>query len=285
MKKKIISGIIICIILLSSYLIVNATNNVTKLQPNKQSNEVTVTFKVSKVDDGLDALSGKIIYDKSKLEFVKIEKGNSKWQEPSYNDNSGKFTLLINSETIYEACDAIKVTFKAKENASGNTSVTISEIVGATSKDETITFKDVTTTVDIGNDSDDENNNEIDDNTNSVDDGNNNETDDNTNSVDDDNNETDDNTNSIDGDNSNSENSNTVDDDNQNITDEDDSNNVNDESTENDISNNLYGNNDNVADGKLPQTGEGISGYIVIAVAIILIIISINLILKQKKGK
>ena len=271
MKKKIISGIIICIILLSSYLIVNATNNVTKLQPNKQANEVTVTFKVSKVDDGLDALSGKIIYDKSKLEFVKIEKGNSKWQEPSYNDNSGKFTLLINSETIYEACDAIKVTFKAKENASGNTSVIISEIVGATSKDETITFKDVTTTVDLGNDSDDENNNETDDNTNSVDDGNNNETDDNTNS--------------IDGDNSNNENSNTADDDNQNITDEDNSNNVNDESTENDISNNLYDNNDNVADGKLPQTGEGIGGYIVIAVAIILIIISINLILKRKKGK
>ena len=46
-----------------------------------------------------------------------------------------------------------------------------------------------------------------------------------------------------------------------------------------------HGNSDNVADGKLPQTGEGISGYIVIAVAIILIIISINLILKQKKGK
>lgn len=258
MKKKVISGIIICIVLLSSYLIANATNNEADLQLKKQNNEVTVTFKVSKVDDGLDALSGKIVYDKSKLEFAKIEKGDAKWQEPSYNDNSGKFTLLINSETIYEACDAIKITFKVKENAIGSTAVTISEIVGATSKDETITLKDVTITVDLGNDTDDGgDNNEIDDNTNTVGgDENNNEIDNNVNSIDDGN--SDNNTNSVD--------TNTVDDDNnQNTT------------------NIISGNTDNIADGKLPQTGEKITEYVIMAIIVVLIIVSSILLIRQRK--
>lgn len=258
MKKKIISGIIICLVLLSSYLITSATSDEVGLQSKKQNSEVTVTFKVSKVDDGLDAISGKIVYDKSKLEFVKIEEGDARWQKPSYNDNSGKFTLLISSETIYEACDAIKITFKVKENETASTAVTISEIVGATSKDETITLKDVTTTIDLGSDTDgDGNNNEIEENTNTVDgDGNNNEIDDNTNSMDDDN--LDDNTNSID--------TNTVDDDNnQNYT------------------NIISGNTDDIANGKLPQTGEKATGYAFMGIIIGLIIASLILLIKQIK--
>lgn len=254
MKKKIISGIIICTILLSSYLIVNATSSVTNLQQRQQNNEVTVTFKVSKVDDGLDALSGKIVYDKSKLEFVKIEKGNSKWQEPSYNDNSGKFTLLVSSETVYEACDAIKITFKVKENVTGSTKVTISEIVGATSKDEAITLKDVTTNINIeDNPGDDGNNNEIDDNTNIID-GNGNS------------NEINNNTNTVGGNDSNNNTTNTI----------DDNNNQNKENT-------ISGNIDDIADGKLPQTGEENTKYIIIGMIIVLVIIGIILIYKQKE--
>ena len=232
----------------------NATSSVTNLQQRQQNNEVTVTFKVSKVDDGLDALSGKIVYDKSKLEFVKIEKGNSKWQEPSYNDNSGKFTLLVSSETVYEACDAIKITFKVKENVTGSTKVTISEIVGATSKDEAITLKDVTTNINIeDNPGDDGNNNEIDDNTNIID-GNGNS------------NEINNNTNTVGGNDSNNNTTNTI----------DDNNNQNKENT-------ISGNIDDIADGKLPQTGEENTKYIIIGMIIVLVIIGIILIYKQKE--
>ena len=66
------------------------------------------------LDKGLDALSGKINYDKEKMEFVKIETGNEKWNKPSYNNENGKFTLLINSETITEKNEAIVSTFKVK---------------------------------------------------------------------------------------------------------------------------------------------------------------------------
>ena len=232
----------------------NATSSVTNLQQRQQNNEVTVTFKVSKVDDGLDALSGKIVYDKSKLEFVKIEKGNSKWQEPSYNDNSGKFTLLVSSETVYEAFDAIKITFKVKENVTGSTKVTISEIVGATSKDEAITLKNVTTNINIeDNSGDDGNNNEIDDNTNIID-GNGNS------------NEIDNNTNTVGGNDSNNNTTNTID-------------NNNNQNKENIISGNI----DDIADGKLPQTGEENTKYIIIGMIIVLVIISIILIYKQKE--
>lgn len=259
MKKKIISGIIIFIILLSNYLIVNATDNVMSIQPQKQNNEVTVTFKVSKVEDGLDALSGKIIYDKSKLEFTKIEKGDTRWQDPSYNDNSGRFTLLINSETIYEACDTIRIIFKVKENATGTTSITMSEIVGATSKDEAINIKDVTTTVDLDSETDnDGDNNEEDDNTNTVDDN------------DDKNNEIDE-ENSIDNDNLTN---NTISND-TNTTDDNNKNNTNI----------ISGNTDNIADGKLPQTGEKITDYIIMGIIITLIIISTILLIKQKDIK
>lgn len=70
------------------------------------------------------------------MEFVKIETGNEKWNKPSYNNENGKFTLLINSETITEKNEAIVITFKVKENVTGDVTISIVDLVGATSEDK-----------------------------------------------------------------------------------------------------------------------------------------------------
>ena len=154
MKKKIILGIMICITLICVSFTVNASSNETGLQAQENNNNITITLKLPKVEDGLDALSGKIEYDKEKLEFVKVESANSKWQKPNYNDESGKFTLLISSETVKEEGEAFKIIFNIKENATGKTTITFSELTGATSKNEKITLENITTEVNINNNSD-----------------------------------------------------------------------------------------------------------------------------------
>lgn len=251
MKKRIILGIIICI-LLSSCLIVNAASNGASLQVEKNEKTITVTLKLPAIKDGLDALAGKIEYDKSKLEFVEVKKVNEKWQEPSYNNNSGKFTLLINSETVKEANDAIRFTFKIKANVTGNTKITISELTGATSKDEKVVLDSVNAVIEISNGSTDGGNSGNGDNNNIIDGGN---TENGDNNI-------------LDGGNSGN---------NNNITNEENKNNV----YNNNITNGKNNSVDNIAQGKFPHAGKSLTGYIVVIVAI-LAIFSIVLVFKQK---
>lgn len=254
MKKRIILGIIICI-LLSGCLVVNAVSNVTSLQVEKNEKTITVTLKLPAIKDGLDALAGKIEYDKSKLEFVEVKKANEKWQEPSYNNNSGKFTLLINSESLKEANDAMRFTFKIKANVKGNTKITISELIGATSKDEKILLDSVNAVIEISNNSTDGGNSGNGDNNNIIDGGN---TENGNNNI-------------LDGENSEN---------NSNSANEVNKNNVYNNSTSNGKNNRV----DNIAQGRLPNAGKSLTGYIVIIV-VALVIFSIVLVFKQKNNK
>ena len=82
MKRKFIVVIISFVLVLFSALNVHAVNNTVYLNVVKNTdNTVVATLTVDALDKGLDALSGKINYDKEKLEFVKIETGNEKWNK------------------------------------------------------------------------------------------------------------------------------------------------------------------------------------------------------------
>ena len=104
-----------------------------------------ITLNLPKVENGLDAFSGKIDYDQNKLELVKVKQVSKKLKTPEYNENNGKFILLINSKTINESVDAVCFTFKVKENIKGDTTVKVTELTGATSKNQKINLDDVQT--------------------------------------------------------------------------------------------------------------------------------------------
>ena len=158
MKRRFIVGIISFVLVLFSALNVHAVNNTVYLNVVKNTdNTVVATLTVDALDKGLDALSGKINYDKEKLEFVKIETGNEKWNKPSYNNENGKFTLLINSETITEKNEAIVITFKVKENVTGDVTISIVDLVGATSEDKKINWDGLTATVNVDGDNNEQN--------------------------------------------------------------------------------------------------------------------------------
>lgn len=253
MKKKVnylkyIMGILVILfILMFINTKVSAVENASTVIDNEnQENTVTVTLKISKVEKGLDALSGKIEYEKDKLEFSKIETGDSKWNNPSYNDESGKFTLLINSTTITEDTDAIKITFNVKEGAEGSTVVKFMDLEGATANDEKITFDPISTTINLKNEDgetdenpgeDDNVNDIIIDYTNDISDGNNEENDNNHGS------------------------------------------NIENNSDDKDM---IY--NDEKAPGRLPQTGDN-SDIIMGAILILVVITFITIIIIKRKNK
>ena len=115
------------------------------LNLNEKEDSVEVTLNLPKVENGLDAFSGKIDYDQNKLELVKIKQVSKKLKTPEYNENNGKFILLINSKTINESVDAVCFTFKVKKNVAGDTTVKVTKLTGATSKNQKINLDDVQT--------------------------------------------------------------------------------------------------------------------------------------------
>ena len=264
MKRRFIVGIISFVLVLFSALNVKAVNNTVYLNVVKNTdNTVVATLTVDALDKGLDALSGKINYDKEKLEFVKIETGNEKWNKPSYNNENGKFTLLINSETITEKNEAIVITFKVKENVTGDVTISIVDLVGATSEDKKINWDGLTATVNVDGDNNEQNGNNNEGN-NENNDGNNTEN----------NNEND---NIGNGGNNSEENGNNNGNINNDNNGEHVQNNENNDSNNGNIENNNIGNNnndsendvnntdkkpskneENLAPGKLPQTGNNL---------------------------
>lgn len=115
------------------------------LNLNEKEDSLEITLNLPKVENGLDAFSGKIDYDQNKLELVKVKQVSKKLKTPEYNENNGKFILLINSKTINESVDAVCFTFKVKENIKGDTTVKVTELTGATSKNQKINLDDVQT--------------------------------------------------------------------------------------------------------------------------------------------
>lgn len=291
MKRKFIVVIISFVLVLFSALNVHAVNNTVYLNVVKNTdNTVVATLTVDALDKGLDALSGKINYDKEKLEFVKIETGNEKWNKPSYNNENGKFTLLINSETITEKNEAIVITFKVKENVTGDVTISIVDLVGATSEDKKINWDGLTATVNVDGDNNEQNGNNNEGN-NENNDGNNTEN----------NNEND---NIGNGGNNSEENGNNNGNINNDNNGEHVQNNENNDSNNGNIENNNIGNNnndskndvnntdkkpskneENLAPGKLPQTGNNLFMYIINMAVFLIVAILIVLYIRSKINK
>lgn len=291
MKRRFIVGIISFVLVLFSALNVHAVNNTVYLNVVKNTdNTVVATLTVDVLDKGLDALSGKINYDKEKLEFVKIETGNEKWNKPSYNNENGKFTLLINSETITEKNEAIVITFKVKENVTGDVTISIVDLVGATSEDKKINWDGLTATVNVDGDNNEQNGNNNEGN-NENNDGNNTEN----------NNEND---NIGNGGNNSEENGNNNGNINNDNNGEHVQNNENSDSNNGNIENNNIGNNnndsendvnntdkkpskneENLAPGKLPQTGNNLFMYIINMAVFLIVAILIVLYIRSKINK
>lgn len=143
MKRKIISAITAFVLILSSHFSMIYALDKPHLNLNEKEDSVEVTLNLPKVENGLDAFSGKIDYDQNKLELVKVKQVSKKLKTPEYNENNGKFILLINSKTINESVDAVCFTFKVKENVKGDTTVKVTELTGATSKNQKINLDDV----------------------------------------------------------------------------------------------------------------------------------------------
>ena len=291
MKRRFIVGIISFVLVLFSALNVHAVNNTVYLNVVKNTdNTVVATLTVDVLDKGLDALSGKINYDKEILEFVNIETGNEKWNKPSYNNENGKFTLLINSETITEKNEAIVITFKVKENVTGDVTISIVDLVGATSEDKKINWDGLTATVNVDGDNNEQNGNNNEGN-NENNDGNNTEN----------NNEND---NIGNGGNNSEENGNNNGNINNDNNGEHVQNNENNDSNNGNIENNNIGNNnndsendvnntdkkpskneENLAPGKLPQTGNNLFMYIINMAVFLIVAILIVLYIRSKINK
>ena len=145
MKREIISVITTFVLILSSHFSMIYALDKPHLNLNEKEDSVEVTLNLPKVENGLDAFSGKIDYDQNKLELVKVKQVSKKLKTPEYNENNGKFILLINSKTINESVDAVCFTFKVKKNVAGDTTVKVTKLTGATSKNQKINLDDVQT--------------------------------------------------------------------------------------------------------------------------------------------
>ena len=141
MKREIISVITTFVLILSSHFSMIYALDKPHLNLNEKEDSLEITLNLPKVENGLDAFSGKIDYDQNKLELVKVKQVSKKLKTPEYNENNGKFILLINSKTINESVDAVCFTFKVK----GDTTVKVTELTGATSKNQKINLDDVQT--------------------------------------------------------------------------------------------------------------------------------------------
>ena len=151
MRKKIFLVIIIWLLLFKCLISYASDNVTTTIKTNQEDKNITVTLKVEKIREGLDALSGKIEYDDSKLEFIEAKSANSNLQEPSFNINNGKFTILIRSNSIKTPADIIQFSFKIKENITGNTEIKILQLTGATESDKKIILEDSVANINIEN--------------------------------------------------------------------------------------------------------------------------------------
>ena len=150
MYKNILISIIVGLIFYS--INVKALSNIdTTLTSSVNDKNVIVTLNVKKANEGIDALTGKIEYDASKLEFVEVKSANNKLKEPLYNENNGKFTILIKSDSVITPSDIVTFKFKIKNNIKGSTEIKIKQITAATSSDKKINLNDNSTIINISN--------------------------------------------------------------------------------------------------------------------------------------
>ncbi len=151
--KKVISLILISLIVITMMTSVYASSYKTELKASKNeinpSEEFTVDVNLSNVQDdsGLITITGTVKYDKNALTLVKLEKQGN-WTDPVYNEANGKFVTDRNGPTTSNEA-IFKATFKANDNASGETAVSI-EAIEASNGATDIKTDNVSTTIKIG---------------------------------------------------------------------------------------------------------------------------------------
>lgn len=151
--KKILPLTLISLLVFSIMSSVYAASYKAELKSSKNeikpSESFTVEFKISNIEDekGLISIGGELKYDKNVLEFESMNEEGS-WAKPTYNEENGKF-IFDRSGPTKENEGVFKVTFKAKESTSGDTTISV-ENIEASSEAEEISTDKVSATVSIG---------------------------------------------------------------------------------------------------------------------------------------
>lgn len=150
MKKRIyVMAVMIAVLMSFSNLTVNAQEK-AKLNAASKEKTLEVTLELPVTEKGIDAVAGTLDYDHAKLELTEIKAGDSRLQEPVYNDDNGKFTTVIKSETIKESVNAVQFVFKKKADAAGETIVKVSELTAATAEDTKQMLDAASVTITLG---------------------------------------------------------------------------------------------------------------------------------------
>lgn len=144
MKKivKLVSLVLLVTICMASSVYAALSSKVTVEAEKKElskNEEFVVYVKIADIQSerGVISLGATLEYDKDSLELVKME-GQNNWETPqagfSYNESNGKIVITRNG-FAKENENVLKLTFKMKESAKENVTITVKDITVADGKE------------------------------------------------------------------------------------------------------------------------------------------------------
>ena len=159
MKKKFLKISIVLIMLIWVYsTVVSALSFTATMTPSSttvaESTEFTISIKVSNLDvgsNGINTLSGYLKYDTSIFEVISDSsiEGLNSWK-PTFNSENGKITLT--KTTFVKSEESVfQITFKTKTGVSGKSGTISYTNIHASNSEEDIVASDISTTITIGN--------------------------------------------------------------------------------------------------------------------------------------
>jgi len=135
MKKKITILMLELMLILTSALTLtvnaaDATVNLSAVEAHRPGEEFTITFSAECTTE-LEGIDSNLIYDKDKLEFIKVDKANSNWNvmDTDLSDvtsNNYDRNIAVYCNQAKTSDDIFVMTFKVKETAPVNTTAEIS---------------------------------------------------------------------------------------------------------------------------------------------------------------
>ena len=159
MKRKfLIIALVVVLVIALLVNTVNADSFIATITPSKttvaESTEFTVTVKVSNIDageNGINSISGIFSYDTKVFESITSSSisGLNGWQ-PNYFPDTGKIVLLKTSFAKNDE-DVLQVTLKTKASTAGKSGVISFKSVTASNSNSDIQASDISTTITIGN--------------------------------------------------------------------------------------------------------------------------------------
>ena len=159
MKRKFfIIALVIALVIGLLINTVNASSIVTTMTASKttvaESNEFTVTIKVSNIDagtNGINSISGIFSYDTKVFETITSSSLSSLngWT-PNYFPDTGKI-LLIKTTFTKDDEDVLLITLKTKANTAGKSGVISFKNIEASDSENRIESSDISTTITVGN--------------------------------------------------------------------------------------------------------------------------------------